>query len=209
MIFYDCSTAPSPRRARMFIAEKGLKVETREISMIKGEQLSAEFTAINPGATIPVLVTDSGLALTENLGIAAYLEALHPSPPLMGTTPDEKGEILMWSALAESQGGQPVAEALRNSNPHMKARAIPGPENFEQIPELAKRGMRRVTLYFDKLENHLNGRDFIAADHFTLADITNFVFVDFARVVKIRVDANRPNLLRWYEAIKARPSAKA
>lgn len=193
----------------MFIAEKGLKVETREISMIKGEQLSAEFTAINPGATIPVLVTDSGLALTENLGIAAYLEALHPSPPLMGTTPDEKGEILMWSALAESQGGQPVAEALRNSNPHMKARAIPGPENFEQIPELAKRGMRRVTLYFDKLENHLNGRDFIAADHFTLADITNFVFVDFARVVKIRVDANRPNLLRWYEAIKARPSAKA
>ena len=192
----------------MFIAEKGLKVETREISMIKGEQLTAEFTAINPGATIPVLVTDSGLALTENLGIAAYLEALHPSPPLMGTTPDEKGEILMWSALAESQGGQPVAEALRNSNPHMKARAIPGPENFEQIPELAERGMRRITLYFDKLENHLNGRDFIAADHFTLADITNFVFVDFARVVKIRVDADRPNLLRWYEAIKARPSAK-
>lgn len=207
MIFYDCSTAPSPRRARMFIAEKGVTVETREVSIAKGEQLTAEFKAINPSATVPVLVTDSGLALTENLGIAAYLEAWHPTPPLMGSTPDEKGEILMWNAIAEGQGGIPVAEALRNSNPHMKARAIPGPENFEQIPELADRGMRRIALYFDKLESHLNGRNFIAADHFTLADITNFVFVDFARVVKMRVDADRPNLLRWYETIKARPSA--
>ena len=207
MIFYDCSTAPSPRRARMFIAEKGLEIDTREVSLLKAEQLSPEFLAINPSATVPVLVTDDGTPLTENLGIAAYLEATFPEPPLMGTTPQEKGEILMWTAIAEMQGGLPVAEALRNSNPHMKGRAIPGPANFDQIPELAERGMTRIGLFFDKVNTHLEGRDFVATDRFTLADITAFVLIDFARVVKIRVTDTHPHLLRWYETIKARPSA--
>lgn len=208
MIFYDCSTAPSPRRARMFLAEKGLNVDTREISIAKSEQLSPEFVAINPGATVPVLVTDSGVALTENLGIAAYLEAQFPKPALMGATPDEKGAVLMWNAIAEAQCGLAVADALRNSNPHMKGRAVTGTANFEQIPELAERGMARVALFFDRLDNQLEGREFVATDSFSLADITAFVFVDFARVVKIRVSDSHPHLQRWYEATKARPSAQ-
>jgi len=87
MIFYDCSTAPNPRRARMFIAEKGLTIETRDISIARGEQLSPAFLAINPRATVPVLVTDEGDTLTENLGIAAYLEARFPNPPLLDQQP--------------------------------------------------------------------------------------------------------------------------
>lgn len=207
MIFFDCSTAPSPRRARMFIAEKGLTVDTREISLAKGEQLSAEFLTVNPGATVPTLVTDTGLTLTENIAIAAYLEAIHPEPPLMGRTPEEKAEILMWNARLEQQLGLAVAEALRNANPHMKGRALPGPDDFEQIPALAERGLQRTTLFFDRLDEHLATRDHIAANGFSLADITGYVFVDFARVVKIRVDDSRPNLKRWYDAIAARPSA--
>ena len=207
MIFYDCATAPSPRRARIFLAEKGLTPETREISLTKAEQLSPDFLAINPGATVPVLVTDTGLALTENIAIAAYLEAVHPEPPLMGQTPEQKAEILMWNARTEAQLGMAVAEALRNGNPHMKNRALPGPDNFEQIPALAERGLARIALFFDRLNTHLDGRDFVATDRFTLADITAYVFVDFARVVKVRVDDTRPNLKRWYDAMAARPSA--
>lgn len=90
MLFYDCSTAPNPRRARMFIAEKGLTIETREISIAKGEQLSPAFRAVNPRATVPVLVTEDGTALTENLGIAAYLEARFPEPPLLGQSPGKR-----------------------------------------------------------------------------------------------------------------------
>ena len=207
MIFYDCATAPSPRRARIFLAEKGLTPETREISLTKAEQLSPDFLAINPGATVPVLVTDTGLALTENIAIAAYLEAVHPEPPLMGQTPEQKAEILMWNARTEAQLGMAVAEALRNGNPHMKNRALPGPDDFEQIPALAERGLARIALFFDRLDAHLDGRDFVATDRFTLADITAYVFVDFARVVKVRVDDTRPNLKRWYDAMAARPSA--
>ena len=207
MIFYDCATAPSPRRARMFLAEKGLSPETREISLTRGDQLSPDFLAINPGATVPVLVTDTGLALTENIAIAAYLEAIHPEPPLIGQTPEGKADILMWNARTEAQLGMAVAEALRNGNPHMKGRALPGPDDFEQIPALAERGLARIVLFFDRLDAHLCGRDFVATDRFTLADITAYVFVDFARVVKIRVDETRPNLKRWYDAMATRPSA--
>ena len=207
MIFYDCATAPSPRRARMFIAEKGLDIETREVSLAKGEHLSPDFLSVNPGATVPVLVTDTGLALNENIAIAAYLEAIHPEPPLMGQTPEEKAEILMWNARIEQQLGTAVAEALRNGNPHMKGRALPGPDDFEQIPELAERGLVRIALFLDRLDAHLAGRAHIATNGFTLADITGYVFVDFARVVKMRVDDTRPNLKHWYDAMAARPSA--
>lgn len=207
MIFYDCSTAPSPRRARMFIAEKGLDIETRDISIAKGEQLSPDFLAVNPRATVPVLVTDTGTVFTENIAIAVYLEETHPTPPLMGTSAEEKATVLMWNAIVEQQGGLPIAEALRNSNPHMKGRAIPGPVNYDQIPELAARGMQRVGVFFDMLETRLNESAFIATDHLTLADITAFVFVDFARVIKSRIPDGNTATQAWYDAIKARPSA--
>ncbi|APG48283.1 glutathione S-transferase family protein [Phaeobacter porticola] len=208
MIFYDCSTAPNPRRARMFIAEKGLQIETRDISIAKGEQLSEAFRSINPRATIPVLVTDDGLTLTENLGIAAYLEALHPDPPLMGRTPAEKGQVLMWHAIVEAQGGLPIGEALRNSHPAFAHRAIPGPENYAQLPELAERGRARTKKFFDLLEARLQQSAYVALDHLTLADIAAFVFVDFARVIKMRIPESSTATHAWHDRIAERPSAR-
>lgn len=208
MIFYDCSTAPNPRRARMFIAEKGLEPETHDISIAKGEQLDAAFLAVNPRATIPVLITDNGTALTENLGIAAYLEAAFPEPPLMGRNADEKGLVLMWNSIVEQQGGAPIAETLRNTHPAFENRAIPGPDHYAQIPALAERGQARTLRFFDLLEDRLQDSPYLATDHFTLADISAFVFLDFARVIKMRVPEANAATLAWQEKIRARPSAQ-
>jgi glutathione S-transferase len=207
MLFYDCSTAPNPRRARMFIAEKGLTIETRDISMRDGEQLSPEFRAVNPRATIPVLVTAAGVTLIENIAIAAYLEAAHPEPPLMGRTPDEKGLVLMWNAISEQNCGMAVGEAFRNSHPAMAGRALPGPQDYAQIPELAERGRARLAVFFDDLEARLQVSPFIATDHLTLADITTFVFIDFARVIKTRIPDGNIATRTWFDNIAARPSA--
>lgn len=207
MIFYDCSTAPSPRRARMFIAEKGLDIETRHISIADGEQLNDAFRVINPGATLPVLVTDEGTVLNENLGIAGYLEARFPEPPLMGRTADEKGLVLMWNAIVEQHGGAPIAEALRNSHPAFKDRAIPGPASYVQIPDLAQRGRDRAVAFFDRLEARLQDSPFVAGDAFTLADISTFVFVDFARVIKMPIPEGHLATQTWFDNIKSRPSA--
>lgn len=207
MLFYDCSTAPNPRRARMFIAEKGLEIETRDISIARNEQLDPEFLKVNPRGTLPVLVTDEGTVLAENLGIAAYLEALHPEPPLMGRTPEEKGLVLMWNAIVETQGGLPISEAFRNSHPSMKNRAVTGPVDHAQIPALAERGLARARAFFDLLEQRLGESPFMATGHFTLADITAFVFVGFARVVKLRIPESHVATQTWFENIAARPSA--
>lgn len=206
MIFYDCSTAPNPRRARMFIAEKGLEIETQEVSIAKNEQLDDAFLAVNPRATLPVLATDEGAVLTENLGIAAYLEARFPEPPLMGRTPDEKGQVLMWNAIVEQQGGMPIAEKLRNTHPAFKDRAIPGPVNHPQIAQLAERGAARIAEFFDLLEGRLQDSRFVAGEMFSLADISTFVFVDFARVIKTRIPASNSATLAWFESVQSRPS---
>ena len=203
---YDCSTAPSPRRARMFLAEKGLEWESAEVDLRTGEQLGEAFLKVNPAATVPVLETEDGHRITENIGIAAYLDAAYPEPPLMGTTPLERAEVLSWNSRIEMGGLMAIAEGLRNSSPHMKGRALPGRRNIEQIPALAERGRERLGWFFGSMERHMAGRDFVATDRFTLADITMIVVFDFARAVKGQPGADHPALTAYMERMRERPS---
>jgi len=207
MILYNAPISPSPRRARMFIAEKGIDIETREVDLKGGEQLTEEFLAINPRATVPVLVTDSGLSLVENIAIAAYLEEMFPEPPLMGEGAEEKASILMWNSICEMQGFTAAAEALRNSEKYKPGRAITGPVNFDQIPELAVRGAQRVNIFHNLLEERLAESQYLASDRFTLADITGFIVCEFTRLINMPVPDSCPATRAWYEGILARPSA--
>ena len=207
MIFYDCPTAPSPRRARMFIAEKGLDIETRQVDLGKGEQLSPEFLAVNPLATVPVLVTDSGVTLTENVAIATYLEAVNPQPVLMGSTAEERAQVMMWNTIIDQQCALPVADVLRNSHPKMAGRALPGPDNFDQIPELAARGKARVALFYERLEQQVQGRQYLAIDQFSLADISGFVITEFATQVGMPIPPDNSASLDWRARIADRPSS--
>ena len=204
---YDCATAPSPRRARILLAEKGVAHQTVQIDLRQGEQLGEAFRAINPQCTVPALRTEEGQVLTDNAAIAAYLEARYPEPPLMGRSPSEKAEIATWHWRAEFEGLMAIAEALRNSSPAMAQRALPGPVNYEQIPALAQRGLSRLQQFFSDLNAQLDGHPFVAANQFSIADITAVVAVDFARVVKVKPDAEQhPHLLRWRAEMALRPA---
>jgi glutathione S-transferase len=204
--FYDCATAPSPRRARILLAEKGVTAQTVQVDLRSGEQLGAAFRQINPQCTVPVLRADEGLVLADNAAITAWLEARFPQPPLLGVTPQEKAEIASWNWRIEFEGLLAIAETLRNSAPAMANRALPGPVDHAQIPQLAARGLARVQQFFITLEERLAGRDFIATDRFSVADITAVVAVDFARVVKVRPGEQHPHLQRWRAAMALRPS---
>jgi glutathione S-transferase len=206
LILYDCATAPSPRRARIFLAEKGKAFETVQIDLRSGEQMGEAYRAINPQCTVPALRTEEGAVLTDNAGIAAYLEARYPEPPLLGISPQDKAEIASWHWRAEFEGLMAIAETLRNSSPAMANRALPGPVNYAQIPALADRGLARLQQFFVTLNSHLEGRDFIAANQFSIADITAVVAVDFARVVKVKPGEQHPHLLRWRAKMGERAS---
>ena len=203
---YDCATAPSPRRARLLLAEKGVVHETVAIDLAKGEQMGDAYRAINPQCTVPALRVDGGSLLTDNAAIAAYLEARYPEPPLMGRTPAQKARIASWHWRVEFEGLIAIAEALRNGSPAMAQRALPGPVDYAQIPALAERGLARVRHFFDALNAQLADRNTIDESGFSIADITAVVTVDFARVVRVKPGEQHPHLQRWRAAMALRPA---
>ena len=206
LTFYDFGRAPSPRRARILLAEKGIAHDTVIIDMMKAEQMGAAYRAINPNCTIPALKLDDGTVLTDNAGIAAWAEAMVPEPPLLGTSPLEKAEIASWNSRIESDGLMPIAEALRNSNPAMKDRALPGPTDYPQIPALAERGLARLATFLDMLNARLEQRDYVATPRFSLADITAVVAIDFARAVRVTPREDHSHLRAWRARMAARAS---
>lgn len=208
MQFYDCATAPSPRRARMILAEKRVEVEAIEIDLRSGEQFSDAFRQVNPGCTVPVLVTEDGERFCENAAIARYLEAEYPDPPLMGRSSVEQARVAEWTWRAEFEGLVSVMEILRNTSKAMKDRALPGPEPVAQIPELAERGRARGAKFFKALDARLQQTPWLAGDAFSVADITAFIFVEFAGWVKLEPGEDLKALAAWREACAARPSGK-
>lgn len=208
MKFYDCKTAPSPRRARIFIAEKQIEMETIEVDLGGGEQFGAAFRALNPRCTVPVLELDDGTVLTENLGIAAYLEAAYPDPPLLGDTAAMKGIVANWNARIELEGLLPTADAFRNRTKGMKDHAITGPKPYAQIPELAARGLDRCRDFFSTLNERLADHEYIAGERYSVADISALCVVDFAAWVKVTIGEDAPHLARWHRQVSARPASR-
>ena len=203
---YDCSTAPSPRRARILLAEKGIRHETVQVDLRAGEQLGDAYRKINPQCTVPALATEEGVILADNAAITAWAEARYPDPPLLGTTPLEKAEVASWNWRVEFEGLLAIAEAMRNTSPALANRALAGPANYAQIPELGRRGLERLQRFMVVLNERLDGRDYIAGGRFSVADITAVVAVDFARIVKVKPGEQHRHLLRWRAKVGERPA---
>jgi glutathione S-transferase len=209
MKFYDCATAPSPRRVRIFLAEKGLGIPTVQVDLRNGEQFTPAFRAINPDCTVPALALDDGTVIGDAIAICGYLEELHPEPPLMGSTPQERAVVSALNRQIERDGLFAAMEAFRNAAKGLKGRALPGPHDYEQIPELAERGRVRVGHFFRAMNERLGGSEFVAGGLYTIADISTLVLIDLAGRAKLTVPEECANLRRWHASVSARPSAKA
>jgi glutathione S-transferase len=209
MKFYDCKTAPSPRRVRVFMAEKAIEIPTVQVDLRNGEHLKPEFRMINPHCTVPVLVLDDGTGLVSTAAIWRYLEETHPEPPLMGMSAKEKAIVADTQWRIESEGLHALMEALRNSTPGLKDRAITGPVNYEQIPALAERGKKRAQHFLELLDYMVGPKPFLCGDRYTVADIDAMIAVDFAKWIKLELPDGAANARRWYASVARRPSAKA
>jgi glutathione S-transferase len=209
MKLYSYPAAPNPRRLHIFMAEKDLDIPFEPVDLMNGGQFAPAFVALNPMSTVPVLVADDGTVLTQVVAICDYLEALHPERPLLGSSALEKGEIREWSTRIFNEGLMAVAEAFRNSNPNFANRSVPGPLALAQEPVLVERGLKRLELFWSTLDARLEGRDFVVGSSYTMADIDALCTCDFARWIRKSIPAECTNILRWYAAVSARPSAKA
>lgn len=208
MKLYDCFHAPNPRRVHIFLAEKGLDIERVEIDLAGMEQLGEEYRNINPLCQVPVLELDDGTRISECVAICHYLEELHPQPNLFGSNPGERAQVLMWNHIVEQEGLPGLAEALRNRIGMFRDHALPGPVDYAQIPELVERGRKRARHFLDFMNRRLEGREHLALNRFTLADITLRVSVDMAARMANRFDLRvleeRAALAAWHARVSER-----
>jgi glutathione S-transferase len=203
MKLYDGGRAPNPRRTRIFLAEKGIKLPLEPVDLGAMQQKSSAYTAINPLQRVPALVLDDGTIITESIAICRYFEALQPDPPLFGRSPLEIANIEMWNRRLELHFFLPVSHVFRNSHPAMKEMEVP------QLPAWAEANRPRIMEFITLLDAELKNRPFIAGDTFTVADITGLVAVDFMKPAKLAVPDELRHLKCWHAAVSARPSASA
>ena len=203
MKLYNSNSAPSPRRVRIFLAEKGVSLPTVEVDLAKLDHKTESFSAINPFQSIPVLELDDGTRLTESIAICRYIEELHPEPNLFGATPLERATVEMWQRLVEWRLLLPIAQVFRHTHPHMAQMEVP------QVADWAAANRPRVERALALFDSVLADRLWLAGERFTVADITGLVALDFTRPARIAIPSELVHLGRWRDALKARPSATA
>jgi glutathione S-transferase len=205
MKLHTSARAPNPRRVDMFIAEKGIEGIVREyVDLNAGEHRTPAFATRNPMARVPVLELDDGRFLAESRAICTYLEGRYPEPNLMGTSAEERAFIEMADRQVEFHLLATIANFVRHTHPGLATLEKP------QFPDFgASQGQKllEVARLFDA---QMATRPWIAGERFTIADITAFCALEFARLGKFKpADAGLPHLAAWRDRVAARPSAQA
>ena len=189
LLYLDTKRAPNPRKVRIYLAEKNLDIPIKEIDLYAGEQKTPEFLAKNPFAGVPILELDDGTVLIETLPIMEYLEELYPDPPLIGTDPVSRALVRSWERRCEI-GVYLTASRMVLSKGDVSDQA------------------RRILMHRLPLVNAgLEGKDWLT-ENLSIADIMLFIGLETAHHGgTFHLDPAWNNLSRWYDAMKARPSA--
>jgi glutathione S-transferase len=195
--------APNPRRVRVFLAEKGIEVPYEQVDIMTGAHKTSGFTKLNPVQRVPVLILDDGTAVSETMAICRYFEALQPEPSLFGKTPLEIAEIEMWNRRAEMNFLYVVAQCFRHSHSAMAELEKP------QVPAWAEANKPRVAEIIYVFDEALKNQPYIAGSRFSVADITALITADFMKPARLTIPDDAVHFKRWYEEVRARPSANA
>jgi glutathione S-transferase len=195
--------APNPRRVSIFLAEKGIEVPREERDLMSGDLRSAGFSELNPWQRAPVLVLDDGRTISESVAICRYFEELHPNPALFGSGAFGKAEVEMWNRRVELGLFNAVASVFRHLHPKMAHLEVP------QIASWGEANRNKIEVELARLDHRLADNAFIAGGHYSIADITGLVAIDFTKPARVAKPEKYANIVRWYEAVSARPSASA
>lgn len=199
--------APNPRRVRIFLAEKGISVPLERVSLASGAHKAPDFIKKNSLGQIPVLELDDGTTISETVSICRYFEALHPEPALFGRTPEEIALIDMWIRRVELHLSAHLSQLWVNAHPYTEAYAAR--MGITRFPEFGEESRRRLIDRMGWLDGELGGREFIAGDAYSMADIATLTIIDFAAFVGVPLPTGANSLAAWHARVSARPSAAA
>jgi glutathione S-transferase len=202
MLLYDLPVGMNPRRVRIFLAEKGLSVPTHVVDAAADENRQAPFLALNPLGKLPVMALDDGTVLTESIAICRYFEALHPTPALFGDSPLAQARIEMWVRRMEFQIAQPIGDVFLHTGEFYRTR-------YQQMAAYGELSRQRTADAMVWLDSELAGREFIATDAYSMADIVAQCAFVLGKAVGLRIPPELVELTRWFGAVSKRPTARA
>jgi glutathione S-transferase len=202
MKLHEFPGAPNPKKVRVYLAEKGIDVPSVTVNIVAGENRQPEFLKKNPMGGLPVLELDDGTYLPESLAIIEYFEELHPSPPMIGTTPLERARVRALERLCELSVLGRIAVVFQNTHPLFASR-------LKQSADAADSARTALAANLKVLDEKIGSKPFVAGDKPTIADCTLIAALQFAEFGQIPIDASLKNVHRWYESFKKRPSAAA
>lgn len=205
MKLYVAPGAPNPRRVMMFMVEKSISgIDLVNVDLNAQEHKGEAYRAKNPLAKVPALELDDGRVLTETRAICTYLEGLYPEPNLMGADSEERAFIEMADRRVEHYLLAGIANTVRHTHPGL------APLEQPQFPEFGMsqaQKTREIAAWFDHL---LERQPWMAGDRFTIADITAFCAIEFAKLMKFNPGKEgMPALQAWRDRVNARASARA
>ena len=198
------SVGPNPRVVTMYLAEKGVAVERVFVDIIAGENRQPGYLAKNPAGGVPGLELDDGSVLAESLAICEYLEELHPQPPLLGTSAEERAQTRSALRTIDQAVVVPMTNGFRSAEglPMFESRMLCVPEAAEGNKTYARDGLSGI-------DARLAGQEWVCGDQFTLVDILLYAFLTFGAQVGQPLPAGLPWLAAWKDRVAARPSAAA
>jgi glutathione S-transferase len=196
--------APNPRKVHIYLAEKGLTVERVHTKMQERQHKAPDFMKKNSLGQVPVLETDDGKFISESVAICRYFEALHPTPPMFGRDPFDAAMVEMWIRRAEFRLWNPMGQVWINADPRT---AVVNPNQFKDYGEHSKKVLANAMKWIDRELS--DGREFLAGQHYTMADIVLLCGIDFAKFIHQDMPEDAQHLRAWHARVSARPSARA
>ena len=201
-LYNELNPAPNPRRVRIFLAEKGLSIPFVHVPLRQGAHKEPGFLSKNSLGQVPVLELDDGSTLSESIAICRYLEELHPQPALFGATPWQRAQVEMWMRRIEFGLMSRIGAVWVHTH---KFTAHLG----TQYKDFGEASRARAIKNLHWLNDELAGREFLANDQFSMADIVALTTVDFGAWIGIETPAELAHLHAWHARVTARPSAGA
>jgi glutathione S-transferase len=203
LLYNAPNPAPNPRRVRIYLAEKGITVPVKELSIVARDHKAPDFTAKYAPGQVPVLELDDGTMIGESISICRYFEGLHPEPPMFGRGPLEAAIVDMWIRRIEFILMNPVGAVWAHTHPFTAKVVVP------QYTEYGESNRPKVLAAMKVFDKALAGGSFLAGETYSVADIALLTTIDFAAFIGVAMPDDVLALRDWYDRVSARPSAAA
>jgi glutathione S-transferase len=178
-------------KVRLLLHQLEIPYERVELDIERGETRTPEFLALNRNGRVPLLVLDDGTTLAESNAIQCYLA---DGTPLLPEGRLERARVLQWMFF-EQYSHEPYIAVVRHWCHTGEADAKP-----EETAARRARGYEAL----DVMERHLAGRDWFAADRYSVADIALYAYTHVADEGGFDL-ARFPHLGAWLDRVRAQP----